>query len=352
MTNLLTGQDSVSPSGMSRGLSVYAGYGRGTYTNIDAVKARFPGARYLSISPYVTTGVDCLDIEPGDAVPSDGPAFVRGWTPVNTNKPVIYANGSSMTAIQQAMARAGIARNQYYLWLASWDKNLAISSGYDAKQYWSTSGYDSDSFYDYMFQPPPTVWPLKSGSVGAQVTALQTLLNALAPKTGMKNQIGVDGSFGPETLAAVELAQKKFGYASPTVYGQVNEAYYAGLEHHLVLRKPPPVVVPVSHEICRPVAKLRILGEGPHSYRIEFTYPKQGATPAATFQVETAMGSHLGKQVATYPRSIKCKGTGVYGGLYGGVDTKSSDYIVCVRALAENGHLASEWTSVKLPRLA
>jgi hypothetical protein len=34
------------------------------------------------------------------------------------------------------------------------------------------------------------------------------------------------------------------------------------------------------------------------------------------------------------------------------VDTKSSDYIVCVRALAASGHLASEWTSVKLPRLA
>jgi peptidoglycan hydrolase-like protein with peptidoglycan-binding domain len=300
----------------------------------------------------VTTGVDCLDIEPGDAVPSDGPAFVHGWTPVNTNKPVIYANGSSMTAVQQAMARSGIARNQYYLWLADWDGSPSINQGYDAKQYWSTSGYDSDSFYDYMFQPPAAVWPLKNGSVGAQVTALQTLLNALAGKIGLKQQIAVDGSFGPGTQAVVELAQKKFGYAAPTVYGQVSEAYYAGLEHQLVAKNPPPVVVPVTHEVCRPVAKVRITGEGPHSYRIEFTYPKQGATPAAAFQVATSAGSHLGKQVATYPRSITCKGTGVYGGLYGGVNTKASSYIVAVRALAPGGHLASEWTSVKLPRLA
>ena len=43
MTTVLAGQDSVSPSGMNSGLSVYAGYGRGTYANMSAVEARFPG---------------------------------------------------------------------------------------------------------------------------------------------------------------------------------------------------------------------------------------------------------------------------------------------------------------------
>jgi peptidoglycan hydrolase-like protein with peptidoglycan-binding domain len=353
MTNLLAGQDSVSPSGMNRGLSVYAGYGRGTYTNMQAVKQRFPGAKYLSVSPYVTVGVDCLDVEPGDAVPADCPAFVRGWTKVNTVKPVIYANASSMPSVISNLSKAGIARSQYFLWVAEWDHNTAIPSQYDAKQYWSTSGYDADSFNDYMFTGTPAdAWPLKSGEAGPQVTALQTLLNQLAPKIGLKPALTVDGVFGPATLAAVQLAQKKFGYGPPTTFGEVTEAYYTGLEHQLTGRTPPPVVLPVSNEVCQPVTRLRLTAEGPHSYRIEFTYPKQGATKAAKFQVETAMGSHLGKQVKSYPRTIACKGTGVYGGQYGGVDTKSSDYIVCVRALAASGHLASEWTSVKLPRLA
>lgn len=359
MTTVLAGQDSVSPSGMNSGLSVYAGYGRGTYANMSAVEARFPGKKYLSVSPYVTVGVDCLDVEPGDAGPGDCAAFVRGWTPVNTVKPVIYANASTMGAVVSDLSGAGIARSSYFLWVAEWDYSSAIPSGFDAKQYASTSGYDSDAFSDYMFHAvaPVPVWPLKNGDASPQVTALQTLLNQLASKIGLKPALQVDGVYGHATLAAVQLAQLKFGYGPPTTFGEITEAYYAGLEHQLV-SKPvapptkPPIIIPVSHEVCAPVTKLRLTGEGPHSYRIEFAYPKQGAAPAAKFQVATSAGSHLGKQVSSYPRSIAFKGTGVYSGQYGGVNTKAGAYIIAVRAIAESGHQASEWTSVKLPKLA
>lgn len=346
MTTVLKGQDSVSPAGMQRGLDVYSGYARGTYTDMREIESRFPGAKYLSISPYVTTGVDCLDIEPGNAGAASAPAFVRGWHPVNTTKPVIYADGHDMVDIKADLAKAGIARSQYFLWLANPDLDPTVPAGYDAKQYAWTSGYDSDSFNDYMFGAPAPVWPLKNGSAGPMVTALQTLLNQLAPKIGLKTALGVDGVFGPATQAAVELAQRKYGYAPPTVLGQVPEAYYTGLEHQLARK--PPIVIPTG--TCLPVTKLRITGEGPHSYRIEFEYPKQGHVPAAKFQVSTSAGSHLGKLVPSYPRSIDYLYTGTYSGQYGGVNTKTTGYIVAVRALAANGHQSSGWVTVKLPK--
>jgi peptidoglycan hydrolase-like protein with peptidoglycan-binding domain len=350
MTTVLVGQDSVSPSGMNRGLSVYGAYGRGTYTNLNAVEARFPGAKYVSVSPYVTTGVDCLDVEPGDSVPADCPAFVRGWTPVNTNKPVIYANAGTMGAVISSLSSAGIARSQYYLWVAEWDGSSSIPGGYDAKQFWSTSGYDSDAFYDYMFGAPVPVWPLKVGSSGPMVTALQALLNQLAKKIGLKALLTVDATFGAATQTAVILAQRAFGLPAHLVAGEVTEPYYTGLEHQLTVRKPVPVTVPVPATVCAPATGLKLVGEGPHSYKIDFTYAKQGSTHAESFEIVTCEGSHLGKVTKSYPRSVKFVATGTYGGQFGGVNTKASSYIVAVRALAAGGKLASEWSTVKLPK--
>ena len=45
------------------------------------------------------------------------------------------------------------------------------------------------------------------GASGAQVSALQTRLNAL----GMKPPLAVDGKFGPATLAAVKAFQSSHG---------------------------------------------------------------------------------------------------------------------------------------------
>jgi hypothetical protein len=338
---------------MQFGLKVYAGYGRGSYTNMASVKARFPGSKYVSVSPYVTTGVDCLDVEPGDAVPADAPAFVRGWTPVNTTKPVIYANAYSMPSVVSSLSKAGIARSQYFLWVAEWDQSPHIPGGYDAKQYWSTSGYDADSFNDYMFGPPVALWPLKMGESGPQVTALQALLNQLAKPIGLKAPLTVDGVFGQATKNAVVLAQNKYGKPPTENAGEVNEAYYTGLEHQLVKPSPnrPPIVIPAPAHVCAPVTGLKLTGEGPHSYKIEFHYPKQGSTPAASFEIATCAGSHLGKEVKSYPRSVKYTHNGIYAGQYGGVNTKASSYIVAVRAKAANGSLASEWSTVKLPKI-
>lgn len=160
-----TGQDSVNPAGMKQGLAVYCGYKagapgyrRGGFSNMPAIKARFPGKKYLCV------GTDCIDIETGLASAADGPGFVRGWTKDNTNKPVLYANMSTMPSVKSALNSAGIARSSYYLWVAIWNGG-PIPSGYDAIQNGSTQGYDSDLFEDYMWggtgpTPPPGPGPV------------------------------------------------------------------------------------------------------------------------------------------------------------------------------------------------
>jgi hypothetical protein len=159
MPNLLTGQDAVDINELLSGKDVYCGYeaGRpgylnGSYDNMAALKTKFPGKKYVSV------GRDCIDIEAGLASPADAPGFVRGWKPANTSKPMCYANASTMPAVKSELGSAGISRDRYFLWVADWDDNPVIPSGYDGKQYSSNSAYDSDSFYDYIWgavKPPP-----------------------------------------------------------------------------------------------------------------------------------------------------------------------------------------------------
>ena len=343
----LTGQDSVSPLGMQAGKDVYAGYGRGTFTNISSVEADFPGKKYVSISPYVTTGVDCLDIETGDAVPSDAPAFVHSWVRVNTTKPLLYANGSTMPYVENALNAAGIPRVNYGLWVAAWDNDPVIPGGFDAIQYASTYNYDADSFDSSLFvpTPPPALWPMLPGVSGNQVKSLQAVLNKLSKKIHLNPLLVVDGNYGPKTVAAVELAQHVFGKPTTLVAGTVDQAYFIGLEHQVSGTPVPPKQSP----LCLPVNDLKLLAEGDHSFRIDFRYIS-GATVPDHFEVAVCQGSHLGKVITTYPRSIQYRASGVYDEQFGGINDKATNYIVAVRAIAPGNKLASTWQTVLLPK--
>jgi hypothetical protein len=175
----VSGEDSVNPAGLLPGNQVYAGYGAGTFADMTQIKSRFPGKKYLEITPFVGPG-DCLDVETGDATPADAKPFIEQWNPVNTNKPVIYANMSTMPAVKAALV--GILRSRYYLWVALWDGNPAIPPGYDGKQYASVSGYDSNTFDDVMWATEPVTYPIAPAPPGQWANA--------AVMTG----IGTDGN--------------------------------------------------------------------------------------------------------------------------------------------------------------
>lgn len=347
--SVLTGQDSVGAGGMQNGKDVYAGYGGFShFSNMGSIKARFPGRKYLVFDTHVSQ-VDAYDVEPGGGSASQAPAFFRQWKKVNLNKPGFYASRSQIGSVQSALSGAGISRDKYYLIVAQWDGSSFIGAGFDGKQYASTSGYDSDSFQSYMWDgtvtPPVPAFPLQQGSTDtADVTTLQVNLNKWAVVLGIKPPLAVDGQFGPATAAAVTKAQQHFGQRGIPA-GECTLSIFDALK--AAPGTVPPVLV---GPVCAPVSNLKLVGEGPHSFRIDFKYVP-GVTPADKFEVAVCQGSHLGPVISKYPRYVDFIASGDYNEAYGGVDTHASSYIIAVRAIATDGHHTSPWETVQLPKV-
>ncbi len=271
---VLPGQDSVSPAGMNFGEAVYCGYQggapgyrNGSYSNMSAIKARFPGARYVCV------GTDAIDIEPGLASPSDAPGFVRSWRKDNTNKPVVYASRSQMGSVQSFLS--GIPRSDYYLWVAEWNGG-GIPSGYDAIQNGNTSGYDSDLFEDYMFGPagpvqPPLPATVHAGSTGSAVVMLRIRLNLWGAGLPRDADGGSD-IFGTAVLAAVEKFQREHKLTPDGTAGPLTWT---------ALLAKPPVHVPV------PVP-------GPPASAAPFAYPvlHQGGTGVTVAFLQVFLNHH------------------------------------------------------------
>lgn len=239
---IVQGQDSISATGMSGGLFFYCGYGAGSFTNFGEVTARFPGKKYISIVPFVATG-DCLDVEPGDAVPANCPSFVRDNPhPAHTAKPVIYTSAGDVQAVIDALSAAGIQRTAYIIWSAHWiGQHICspASCGYpqaDMTQYASNANFDSDEAFTWVWNTTPVTpqFPMMQGStdgVGATagpVHILQGNLNTWRAELGSKYlALAKDGNYGPLTAGAVTVAQHHFQNGAPS--GQCDQALYADL---------------------------------------------------------------------------------------------------------------------------
>lgn len=240
------GEDSVTPANLAAGLAVYPGYCYGSYNNIAAIKARFPGKRYVSLTPVLQSAVPamCIDIEPGDANPGQAAEFFRLASHDGAIKPWFYTSAGDMQAVINNLAAAGINRTRYFLWSAHWI-GLHICSksacGYpqaDATQYLSNSKYDSDVFSTYMFAAPDPYPTLQLGSSGAPVETLQVRLNDWHKAVNSNPAVTVDGGFG----ALTEVAVKDFqGHFKLTVDGVVGPVTWTALRKTYV---PPPKPTP------------------------------------------------------------------------------------------------------------
>lgn len=116
MSNILMFDDvdvSLLPAGYD-----YAGYTDGIYANLAEIRARFPGAKILTIAVRSSDVADCLDIEPGDATIADCPAWFKHALGAGVTKPCIYTSVSNVDALVQEMTSAGIPRTAYRLWTA------------------------------------------------------------------------------------------------------------------------------------------------------------------------------------------------------------------------------------------
>lgn len=129
--------DSVTLSTIPAKPPAVAGYVAGHWPTYQPMVRAFPSAVHVPIAIQAdekVTGVRmaCLDVEPGDASPSQAGAWDRMELKAGV-KPCDYANLSTMPAVKASLS--GLSRSQYFLWDADWTFSAHLDSGYDATQF-------------------------------------------------------------------------------------------------------------------------------------------------------------------------------------------------------------------------
>jgi hypothetical protein len=239
---VVTMYDSVTASALPTGAPAYAGYYNGSFAILNAIKARFPSATIVSVTPDGEHGAEYIDVEPGDAVPADAPSFIK------LGGLGFYCSASQTAACVAACTKAGIARTAYRIWSAHWIGRHICSPaacGYpaaDGTQYASTSGWDESAVNSPAFfslsTAPSNPWPLAVGSTGANVVIAQRGLNKWRYASPL---LVTDGIFGTATTAAVKTAQAKL---KMTVNGIIDQALWTALLVNPPTPLPPPVPTP------------------------------------------------------------------------------------------------------------
>lgn len=129
----LTGKKPAAPERVSTDIMMYdsidltqvppnvlavAGYVNGRWPTFARIVTQFPGAKHLSIDVNGSADADCLDIESGDAVNTDAPAWFYRQKASGRRVPKFYTSLSNAQALVDYLQSRGVARSQFGLWTA------------------------------------------------------------------------------------------------------------------------------------------------------------------------------------------------------------------------------------------
>jgi len=115
-----------------------AGYVNGEWPTYDEIVRRLPHARVMGITVRADADAECLDVELGDATADQAGGWVRRQLVRRAHRPCVYANRSTMPAVVESLALAGIHRTLYRLWVADYgvaDEPDMPPAGYGAWQW-------------------------------------------------------------------------------------------------------------------------------------------------------------------------------------------------------------------------
>jgi hypothetical protein len=119
-TSLIIMQDSVTPDAIIDP-QAFAAYDDGRYSDFAVIRARFPKVPCKRIAISASDDGDVLDIENGDAEPSEAPGWFHRQIVRGLERPALYANASTMPAVIAAMSADGIPLAAYDRWVADYD---------------------------------------------------------------------------------------------------------------------------------------------------------------------------------------------------------------------------------------
>jgi len=172
--------------------------------------ALFPDAVKVQIVKKATTNAGhVLDVEPGDATPSEAPGWVKMRRAAGAD-PTVYCNASTWPTVRAAFQAAGVAEPHW--WIAHYDGDPTIPAGAVAKQYRGdvAPGYDVSSVVDYWPGVDPA--PGAPGGSAAQTTQGVELMERITvtPKDKGSHAVRLYLPGGPNCRVVVRprLAQK------------------------------------------------------------------------------------------------------------------------------------------------
>ena len=155
---LVSGYDAVDVSALPDGGNFYLGYVDGSWPNADAVRARFPGTRVLTVSTQGTPA-DIADCESGDLTPQQAADGVKlgKWRTIYTTR--------SVAALLCSGPLAGVP---WQWWAADWtgvphlppspdpDHCTVVACQWAAPSFGSPGPYDCDiALWNYVNPQPP-----------------------------------------------------------------------------------------------------------------------------------------------------------------------------------------------------
>lgn len=154
----LTMWDAIEISQIPANPQAVAGYVGGQWPTWSSLVKAFPRASVLSIAVNSSEDADCLDIENGDAVPSDAPAWYARQKARGVARPCFYANTSTMPAVLAALNGGHVARSKYRVWTAHFTHAAHIEPGSDATQWTDAAlgrNLDCSECVNGFFTDPP-----------------------------------------------------------------------------------------------------------------------------------------------------------------------------------------------------
>lgn len=151
--------DDVTVSRIPSNAQAVACYAVGSFANCGSMAQAFPHAYRVSITPTWSGRANILDVEPGDATPSQAGPWVKADIAAGFKRPGIYASLSTMSAVRASLNAAGLSRSQYFLWDAHWTFTPQLDAGYDATQWYGGNIIDKSQvtkeFLGINNPPPP-----------------------------------------------------------------------------------------------------------------------------------------------------------------------------------------------------
>src|SRR6185437_10751663 len=114
--------DSTTPAVLPVNVGMIAGYINGRYAWTPAEFGKFPGARVRINVTGVHGRGTVLDVESGDAKPSDAPGWYDSIDWIAKSQLAIYCNRTTLPAVIDAMGK-----RDWRLWLATLDGSMPIT---------------------------------------------------------------------------------------------------------------------------------------------------------------------------------------------------------------------------------